>query len=67
MVISDLSSGLRTGRNVLLFSERPVFLRTSGLNPFSAVLEMRLFRVAYELRGMGFGKYFSDRREPPIS
>ena len=50
VIISNLSCELPTGRIVLFFSERPVFLRTSGLHPFSTVLEKPLFRVSYGLQ-----------------
>src|SRR6266852_694673 len=39
IAISNLSSGLLTSRIALLFSERPISLRTSGLRQFSTVLE----------------------------
>ena len=45
--ISHLSSGVPIGRAGLLFSERPVSLRSSGLRPFGTVLEFQMFRVTY--------------------
>src|SRR4030081_2738396 len=42
VAISNLGSGLLTGRTALLFSEGPISLRTSGLRPFSTVLEIPL-------------------------
>jgi hypothetical protein len=65
--ISDSRSGLPTRTNALLFSETPVFLRTSGLRPFGTVLETRSFRVTYKLQRKWVLPLSSDRRERPIS
>jgi hypothetical protein len=62
-----LSSVLLTGRTALLFSERPVSLRTSGLDPFATVLKIRLFRATYEPQRKVVWPFLSDRQEPPIS
>jgi hypothetical protein len=43
VAISKSSSGLSTGSIIVLFSERPVSLRTSGLRSLSTVFEIRLF------------------------
>jgi hypothetical protein len=66
VAISNLSSGLPTDRVVLLFSERPVSLRTSGLHSFGTVLEIQSFRVTYELQRKSICVDLSDGREPPI-
>jgi hypothetical protein len=50
VAISNSSSGLPTGITALLFSETPVSLRTSVLRRFHTVLEIRSFRVTYELQ-----------------
>ncbi len=52
---------------LVLFSETPVFLRTSELRPFGTVLKIRSFRVTYELRGKEVQPFPSDMREPPIA
>src|SRR5450631_136655 len=46
--ISHLNSGLRLGRARPIFSERPIYLRSSALRGFGTVLEIQGFRVAYE-------------------
>jgi hypothetical protein len=66
VAISNLSSGLRTGRTVLLFSKKPVSLRTSVLYPFGTVLEIQSFRVTYELQLKEVRPSLSDGREPPV-
>src|SRR6267378_5524843 len=48
--ISHLSSGLLLGRGSSLFSERPIYLRSSGLRGFGTVREIPTFRRAYELQ-----------------
>jgi hypothetical protein len=65
--ISNLSSGLPTGRTATLFSGRPVSLRTSGPHPLGTVLEIRSFRVTYEPQRKVVRPFLSDRRERPIS
>jgi hypothetical protein len=67
VAFSNSSSGLTTGTTALLFSEAPVSLRTSVLRPFDTVLEIRSFRVTYELQRKEVRPLLSDRREPPIS
>jgi hypothetical protein len=47
--ISNLSSGLLIGRGGLFFSDWLISLRSSGLRGLSTVLEIRVFREAYEL------------------
>src|SRR3981081_2583148 len=46
--VSNLGSGLPTGRTAPLFSEKPVSLRTSGLHRNGTVREIRLFPAIYE-------------------
>ena len=58
--ISNLSSGLPTGRAALLFSARPVSLRTSGLHPLGTVPEIRSFRVTYEPQQKVVRPFLSD-------
>ena len=65
--ISHLSFGLPIGRVGLLFSERSVSLRSSGLHPFGTVLEIRTFGVTYELQRKEVLPLLSGRRERPIS
>jgi hypothetical protein len=65
--ISHLSSGLLIGRVGLLFSERPVSLRSSGLHRFGTILEIRTFRITYDFRRKEVLRLLSDRRECPIS
>src|SRR5258707_7460026 len=65
--ISHLSSGLPIGRAGLLFSERPVSLRSSGLHPFGTVLEIRTSGVTYELQQKYVLPLLSGRRERLIS
>jgi hypothetical protein len=36
-----------------LFSERPIYLRSSGLHGFGTVLEIPTFRTAYEFERKG--------------
>jgi hypothetical protein len=47
---SDFSFELRTPsrQGALVFSERPIYLRSSGLRGFGTVLEIPTFRRAYE-------------------
>ena len=47
---SHLSSGLLLGRARSLFSERPIYLRSSGLRGFGAGRVIPTFRRAYELQ-----------------
>jgi hypothetical protein len=65
--VSRLSYGPPIGRVGLLFSERPVSLRSSGLRRFDTVLEIPTFRVSYELQRKGVLRVLSNRRERPIS
>ena len=65
--ISHLSFGLPIGRAGLLFSERPVSLRNSGLHPFGTVLEIRTFEATYELQRKEVLPLLSDTRERLIS
>ena len=65
--ISRLSSGLPVGRAGRLFSKRPVSLRSSGLDPFGAVLEIRTFVTTYEVQRNEVLPLLSDRRERLIS
>ncbi len=62
---SDFSFGLRLpiGRGGLFFSEKPVFLRSSGLYPFGKDFEIRTFGVAYGLQRKEFCRVISDWRE----
>lgn len=46
--ISRLNSGLQIDRAGSLFSEWPISLWSSGLCGFGTVLEIRMFREAYE-------------------
>jgi hypothetical protein len=48
--ISDLSSGLLIGRVRLFVSEWLISLQSSGLSGFGTVLEIRVFRGAYEIQ-----------------
>jgi hypothetical protein len=63
VAISNLSSGLPTRPNALLFSETPVSLRTSGLRPVGTVLEIRSFRVTWELQRKEVRPFLSDRQK----
>jgi hypothetical protein len=54
VAISNSSSGLPTGINAPLFSERPISLRTSGLQVRGTVLENRMFRATYGFSGKRF-------------
>ena len=65
--ISHLSSGLLIGRVGLLFSERPVSLRSSGLHRFGTVLEIRTSRITYDFQRKEVLRLLSDRRECRIS
>src|SRR5216683_1183620 len=65
--ISHLNSGLLIGRAGSLFSELPISLRNSGLCGFGTVLEIRIFREAYESKELGVLRRSSDRQEHPIS
>ena len=65
--ISHLSPGLPLGRAGLLFSKRPVSLRSSGLYPFGTLLEIRTFGVTYKLQRKEVPPLLSDNRERPIS
>jgi hypothetical protein len=67
LAVSNLNSGLPTGRISLLFSEGPISLRTSGLRPFGTVLEIRSFRVACGDQRKEVWLFLSDRRESPAS
>jgi hypothetical protein len=51
--VSDLSSGLLIGRGGSFFSEWLISLRSSGLRGFSTVLEIPVFREAYEFQRNG--------------
>jgi hypothetical protein len=65
-VISRLNSGHLLGRARSLFSERPIYLRSSGLCGFGTVLEIPTFRRAYEFPRKEVLRLLSDRREHPI-
>jgi hypothetical protein len=65
--ISHLSFGLPIGSAGLLFSEKPVCLRSSGLHQLGTVLEIRTFRVTYNPARKEVLRLFSRRRESPIS
>jgi hypothetical protein len=67
VAISRLRFGLPIGSAGLLFSDRPASLRSSGLDRFGTVLEIRTFRVAYELWRKEVWRLLSDGRERPIS
>ena len=67
VAISRLRFGLPIGRAGLLFSERPVSLRSSGPRRFGTVLEIRTFRVAYEPQRKEVLRLLSDGRGRPIS
>jgi hypothetical protein len=60
--ISHLSSGLPIGTADLLFSERPVSLRSSGPHRFGTVLEIRTFQVTYELHWKEVLRLLSDNQ-----
>jgi len=47
--ISDLASVPWLGRILVFLSETPIYLRTCGLRSFSTVLEIAMFRGAYEV------------------
>jgi hypothetical protein len=67
VAISRLIFGLPIARAGLLFSERPVSLRSSGLRRFGTVFEIRTFRDAYEPSRKEVLRILSDRRGRPIS
>jgi hypothetical protein len=64
--ISHFSSGLLLARARSLFSERPNFLRSSGLRGFGTVLEIPTFQRAYESQRRDVLWLLSDRRERPL-
>jgi hypothetical protein len=64
---SHSSFGLPIGRAGLLFSERPVSLRSSGLPPLRTVLKIRTFEATYDASGMRFCRFPLDRRGHLIS
>ena len=66
-MISDLRAGLLLGRMRSLFSEWPIYLRSSGHHRFSTVLETPMFRVVYEPSQKQVQRVLSRRREYPVS
>jgi hypothetical protein len=62
-VIPQLSSVLSIGKAGLLFSERPVSLRSSGLHPLGTVFEIRTFRATCKLQRKVVFPLLSDRLE----
>jgi hypothetical protein len=54
---SHLNSGRLLSRARSLFSEGPIYLRSSGLREFGTVLEIPTFRGAYNLKRKGFRSF----------
>ena len=65
-VIFDLSSGVLIGKVGSFFSERPIYLRSSGLRGFGTDLEIPTFRRAYEFQRKEVLRLLSESRERPI-
>jgi len=63
----QLNSELPLGSASILFSERPVPLRSSGLYQFSTVREIRTFRVTYVSPRKAVLRILSNGRERLIS
>ena len=55
-------NNLRFYQRMVGFEQCELARRTSGLHPFGTVLEIRSFRVTYELRGKRVRPYISDGR-----
>jgi hypothetical protein len=62
----SFESGLFRGKARSLFSERPIYLRSSGLHGFGTVLEIPTFRSSYEFPRKEVLRLLWDRREHPI-
>jgi hypothetical protein len=63
---SHLNFGLLLDRACSLFSERPIYLRSSALRGFDTVLEILTFRSTYEFQRKEVLRLLSERREHPI-